>query len=233
MIMTYTIKILQFEGPLDLLLQLTLKEKLEITEVSLSKITEEYLTYIDKFKVNAGQLAEFLNISSKLLYLKSRALLPSVKTEEEEEDIEKLKDQLEEYKRYKEAAKKLHEILNKKEVSFATRGKSKFKNDFFEPPSADAKILLEIFKSVLNKMPDPEKLPEKSVIKQVTLEEKYAEIESILKKNKTIELSAILKEMKSKIEIVITFLAILEMVKQKVVVVKQSSNFSEVSIIKV
>ena len=82
-------------------------------------------------------------------------------------------------------------------------------------------------------MPDPEKLPEKSVIKQVTLEEKYAEIESILKKNKTIELSAILKEMKSKIEIVITFLAILEMVKQKVVVVKQSSNFSEVSIIKV
>ena len=98
----YKVKLEQFQGPLDLLLQLTEEKKLDITEISLAKVTDQYLTYLKNSEViSLDDLANFLIIASRLILIKSRMLLPTLElSKEEEQDIETLKRQLEEYKRY-------------------------------------------------------------------------------------------------------------------------------------
>lgn len=230
--MTYTVKTLQFEGPLDLLLQLIEKEQLSITELSLSMITNEYLLYIDKFRVNTHQLSEFLSISSKLLYLKSKSLIPSLKNAEMEEDIVSLKEQLEEYRHYKQAATKLKDFYEKNQVCHSPQGKTKITGSVFEPGDIKYEDILKTFQEVLKRMPKQEPLKEKKIEKQVTLEEKWAELLTCLESNKQLLLSDFLSKSKSKTEVVVTFLAVLEMVKQGVVAVTQKNNFSDILLVK-
>jgi len=109
----------QFEGPLDLLLNLIEKEKLNICQISLAKITNTYLEEIQKIDASSENLADFLIVASKLLYLKSRAILP-VLSPEEEEEIEDLEAQLKEYKKFKELSNQFSEILGKNQRSFET-----------------------------------------------------------------------------------------------------------------
>ena len=227
--MTYTVKIQQFEGPFDLLLSLIEKEKLSITDLSLAKITREYLRHIDEFKINTDQLAEFLNIASKLIYLKSKALLPSLANDESEEEIKEFKTQLEEYKKYKEAAEHLKEILAKGKFSRSPGERQFDKAIFFHPPETELKDLSLLFQQILKKMPD-KPLEEKTIQKQVTIEEIIDQINHALKKNKTLNLLDEIKKAKSKIEIVVYFLAILELIKQKAIRVIQKENFNNAEI---
>jgi segregation and condensation protein A len=230
--MTYTVKTLQFEGPLDLLLQLIEKEQLNITEVSLSKITNEYLLYIDKFRVNTQQLSEFLSISSKLLYLKSKSLIPSLKNSEMEEEIKDLKEQLEEYRHYKKAASELKSHYEKNLISHSGQGKTKITGAVFEPGDVKYDDLLKTFQEVLKRMPPTEPLKEKKIEKQISIEEKWAEILNNVETKKQILLSDFLNKSKSRIEVVVTFLAILEMIKQGIIAVTQKNNFSDILITK-
>ena len=109
----YNIKIEQFEGPLDLLLQLTEQEKLDITRVSLAQIADQYLQYISQAEnITLQNLADFLSVASKLILIKSKALLPLLEfSPEEEEEIKDLEHQLAEYKKFKEAAGGLNLLL--------------------------------------------------------------------------------------------------------------------------
>ena len=122
--MSYNIKLEQFEGPLDLLLQLTEQEKLDITRVSLAQIADQYLEYISNAKnITLAHLADFLSVASKLILIKSKALLPLLQfTEEEEEEIKDLEHQLAEYKKFKEAAQKLNDVFHSPFTYFSRKG---------------------------------------------------------------------------------------------------------------
>ena len=110
--MTYRFKLEKFEGPLDLLLELIEKEELRITELSLAKVADQYLEYIkNNENIHLENLSDFLSVASKLILIKSRALLPVLQfTDEEEGEIQDLARQLEEYKRFKEASQVLSRL---------------------------------------------------------------------------------------------------------------------------
>jgi segregation and condensation protein A len=117
----YNIKIEQFEGPMDLLLELISKEKLDITGISLAQIADQYLKYLEEKKdINIVNLADFLTVAAKLILLKSKALLPLLNlSEEDEEEIFDLERQLEEYKKFKLIAPEIEKIYNNNNQSFS------------------------------------------------------------------------------------------------------------------
>jgi segregation and condensation protein A len=229
----YKIKNEQFEGPLDLLLSLIEKEQLDITQISLAQITSSYLSMIAEIEGDSSELADFLVVAAKLLYIKSKNLIPSVTTEEEEAEIDDLEARLREYSQYKEAARHLETVLATETRSYARRAANEKVACFTPPKDLDGNTLFAIFQEVLERVEKEDK-PATSEMKQepkVTLEEKRASILVHLKKGKSVSFRHILGQAKSKTEVIVTFLAILEMVKQKEVRVEQSGNFTDFTLI--
>lgn len=145
----YKIKLEQFEGPLDLLLRLIEQQKFDITRVSLSQVTDQFIEYLDQTEdLSLDELVDFLVVAVKLLLIKSKALLPSLNPEEEEE-IQKLEDQLKIYKEYFEASKKIDEIILKKNFSFIREKSLKIIPIFCPPKNLNKNILAEIFTEIL------------------------------------------------------------------------------------
>lgn len=232
----YQIKTLNFEGPVDLLLQLIEKEELDITEISLAKITNEYLEYIFSLKeANSGELVDFLVVASRLLYLKSKAILPNIFDLEEEEEVSNLKQRIEEYKKYREVASHFENILREGKRCFR-RKESKVEIHTFSPPEGlNISDLIKVFQEALIKMPTQDLLKEeKIVIKKISVKDKIKELEINLSKNgKKLRFSKILLDCKSKLEIIVTFLAVLEMIKQKFIKVAQDKIFTDFVITKI
>ena len=228
--MAYHIKLEQFEGPLDLLLQLTEQEKLDITRVSLAQIADQYLEYIAQAKnITLANLADFLSVASRLILIKSKALLPMLEfTEEEEEEIKDLEYQLAEYKKFKEASVRLSKIFDSMEVSFSREGFSGMGTVFYPPENIIAEDLLKAFNKVLGEIPVVEKL-EQDLIKEVlTLEDKILHLQETLREKIQTSFSELVANAKDKVEVVVSFLAMLELVKQKIIHVEQGELFSEI-----
>lgn len=228
----YKIKLEQFEGPLDLLLQLTEQEKLDITRVSLAKIADEYLDFIANAQhVTLAHLADFLSVASKLILIKSKALLPLLEfTEEEEEEIKDLEHQLAEYKKFKDAAQKIADIYTGPRESFARTGFSELRSVFYPPENLTGDDLKKAFNKVLGEIPVQEKLEEEMVREVLTLEDKIAHLQSVLTKRVETSFSEIVATAKDKVEIVVSFLAMLELVKQRIIHVEQGELFSEIKL---
>lgn len=226
----YTVKNEHFEGPLDFLLQLIEKEKLDICEFSLAKITNDYLDKIYSINGSGGEIASFLVIASKLLYIKSKRLIPDIASEEEEEEIKDLEARLIEYQKYKNAAKYFENILKSENRSFRRKIKNEKINVFIPPKGLNNTALYAVFQEIINKI-NEDNIEEQIVrIKRITLEEKRNQISVILKKTKIISFRNILTSSTTKEEIIITFLAILEMMKQKEIKVMQKNNFADFTI---
>ena len=217
-----------FEGPLDLLLNLIEKERLDISKISLAKITNDYLEKIKKINTSSDKLADFLIVASKLLYLKSRALLP-VLAPEEEEEIEDLEVQLKEYKKFKEVSQKFAEIIDQNQRSFEPGARNYNPELFLPPVGVDMNYLMNILTDVLNRMPK-EKKEEKKVEVKVSLEEKLADLKGLISKNKKFSFYKVIKSAKTKGEVIVTFLALLEMIKRKMVKVSQDKNFGDLTV---
>jgi len=218
-----------FEGPLDLLLNLIEKEKLDISKISLAKITNDYLDKIQKIDASNKNLADFLVVASKLLYLKSRALLPILSPEEEEE-IEDLESQLKEYKKFKELSGQFAEIIDKNQRSFEPGTRNSDFNIFLPPLNVDLNYLMNVLQEALSKVPKVEKVQDKKVEMKVTLEEKLDHLQDIIKKDKKFSFKSVVEKAKSRGEVIITFLALLEMIKRKMVKVEQNKNFADITV---
>lgn len=218
-----------YEGPLDLLLDLIEKEKLDISKISLAKITNDYLAKIQKIDASNKNLADFLVIASKLLYLKSRAILP-VLAPEEEEEIEDLESQLKEYKKFKELSGQFSEIIDKDQRSFEPGIRNADFSLFLPPQNIDMDFLMKMLQEALNKMPKEKEKKEKRVEVKVTLEEKMDHLRTIIKKSKKFSFKSVIKETKTKGEVIVTFLALLEMIKRKMVRVEQSKTFGDITV---
>ena len=228
----YQIKIEQFEGPLDLLLQMTEDQKLDITRVSLAKIADQYLEYIANTQnITLEHLADFLSVASRLILIKSKALLPMLEfTEEEEEEIKDLEYQLAEYKKFKEASKNLANLYDTPDMSFSREGFSGLGIVFYPPENIVSEDLMKAFSKILGEIPILEKLEEEMVREVLTLEEKIEHLQNTLREKIQTSFSELVANAEDKIEIVVSFLAMLEMVKQKLIHVEQGELFSEIQL---
>ncbi len=217
-----------FEGPLDLLLFLVKKEELSIWEISLTKITDEYLRYLEEKKfINPSREADFLLIASILIHLKSSRLLPKIKLEEGEEDEEyALKERIETYgaiKNYAEALKRLEESIN-----IFRKGRIE---EIEEETSWEIPSLYEIAKAfieVAKRKEKEESIPYRE--RKISIEEKISQLLNILKIRKSLFLLEFLEESSSIEEIIVTFLAVLELIRRGLIWARQKKEFGEIEI---
>lgn len=230
------IKLEVFEGPLDLLLYLIRKEEIDIYDIPIAKITEQYLEYIEFMKLLDLSIAgEFILMAATLMHIKSKMLLPpdpnEVKEEEEMDPRLELVQKLLEYKKFKEAAGQLFEKEMRQKDIFS-RGAGNFNVDAEKDakPSFEASLfdLITAFNKVLKDIP---KEVFYEVIKdEFTVEGKMHDIFHILTGRPVIYFSDLFKNAKSKFEIVTIFLAILELIRLKEIVAVQDEPFSEIKV---
>lgn len=227
--MTYVFKQEKFEGPLELLLELIEKEKLSISEVSLAKITDQYLTYLkSQERILPEMLAEFLVVAAQLILIKSRSLLPNlVLNKDEEESLEELTKRLAEYKKIREFAKEIKKLESRKRVIVSREAYAGMPS-FFYPPAKITPIILErAFASFLESIPKIEKLAEESLKRIVSLEEKIKHVRAFLQGVVESAFSEIVQGSKEKIEIIVSFLAVLELSHRKFVQLEQQHPFAD------
>lgn len=220
----------KFEGPLDLLFELIEKEKLPINEISLARVTEDFLSEVKQLQVfDRENLAEFLVIAAQLMLLKSRSLLPHLLlSEEEEESLDDLKKRLEEYAQLKELAKELRKRASTKSFLFSREPFLGITEIFYPPPKIQTTHLGVAFSALLASIPTPRKLGETRLKKVISLDEKIKEIKKLLEMRVERAFSEMIKEGHEKVEVIVSFLAILELAKQKVITLYQEEAFTDI-----
>ena len=236
------IKVADFEGPFDLLLHLIKKNKMDIYNIEIYKITNQYLRYLDEMKeMDLEITSEFIVIAATLIEIKSKSLLPKVKVEDEnEEDIEnKLKLRLIEYKQIKAVSsffKERHinsgEIYSKKPeiIEIEEEKAPKCNEDIFK--NLTLIDLYNIYNNILdtyhNKQNNINVVQRKIYTDKYKVEDKMKELLDRFNNANVIEFRSIIKESESKLETVVTFLALLELIKLRVIIVYQEGNFKEI-----
>jgi segregation and condensation protein A len=223
----------KFEGPLDLLLQLIEREELSITEISLSKIADQYLESLREVaEHDPDELADFLVVAAKLLLIKSRELLPNAPALEE--DGPSLETQLKMYKIFWEASKKLEMRLRKKRrLFFRDKLPAAIAPRFAPPPSLNASKLHAAFLEVLAKITPVIKYPEERMKRVVSIQEKIDKIRARIENAATMRFHEILDGAFDKTDVVVNFLALLELIRLRVVRADQSKEFGEIVINKI
>lgn len=236
------IKVADFEGPFDLLLHLIKKNKMDIYNIEIYKITNQYLRYLDEMKeMDLEITSEFIVIAATLIEIKSKSLLPKVKVEDEnEEDIEnKLKLRLIEYKQIKAVSsffKERHinsgEIYSKKPeiIEIEEEKAPKCNEDIFK--NLTLIDLYNIYNNILdtyhNKQNTVNVVQRKIYTDKYKVEDKMKELLDRFNNANVIEFRSIIKESESKLETVVTFLALLELIKLRVIIAYQEGNFKEI-----
>lgn len=239
----YEVKLAIFEGPLDLLLHLIEREELDITKVSLAQVTDQYLEYIGLLvELNAGALADFLVIAAKLLLIKSEMLLrrpPRAPGEEEEDVGDELARQLIEYKKFKEAALELRqreEMGLRAYVRVAPPPKLERPFGWAQDRPLDLgdislADLVEAVRHALDVRPPIPSVSEVVAPFTITVAEKMALIEERLERHRRVSFNRLLAHAASRLEIIVTFLAVLELIKLKGIEVQQERLFGEIVIL--
>lgn len=231
----YRVKQEKFEGPLDLLLELIQGEKLSINEISLAKVTDEFIAYLKTLggEGSADQevLAEFLVVAATLLLIKSRSLLPQFQVNpEEEESIHELEQRLAEYQRLKELAAELGRMAAGGPKSFSREAYAGRGPVFYPPKNFSVAMLEEAFRAVIAALPKIGKLAEEKIKKIISLEEKIKELQKLLQRRVERAFSELVAGAKEKVEIIVSFLAILELAKQKLIALEQKEAFGDIRI---
>ncbi|MCK8827099.1 segregation/condensation protein A [Natroniella acetigena] len=247
--MGYQIKIDTFEGPIDLLLHLLKKNKVEICDIKISEITEQYLNYINRmqqFDLNIA--SEFLVMATKLMEIKAHTLLPSPKEEGEDEvDLkQQLVERLLEYKKYKQLATQLQEFEEEQQERYTRNVAPLLGNLEFEAENPLEDVELEQFVAAFEKVikratikkkqqeeKDPKQEEKLSYLtpEQVTISEQKEYIrKSLVVAGGEINSLDLFLELDSRLEIVVTFMALLELIKRQEIKIKQDFNFSEIKI---
>ncbi len=221
----------QFEGPLDLLLYLIKKQNIDITDLPILPITEQYMAYISLMEEMHFELAaDYLVMASTLTEIKSKLLLP-IENEDEEEDDPRanLIKRLLEYQKYKNASEKLDAIpRNHRDFYVLTNAVDTKKNNLIEVPDIQLNQLKHAFLDVLRRA----EISSTHNIKSETLSvrERMTFIISLLDKNENIEFSKLFNITEGRLGVVVTFLALLELVKESLVDIIQNQPMSKIYI---
>jgi segregation and condensation protein A len=228
----YTVHLDSFEGPLDLLLRLIEKAELDITTISLARVTDQYLAYIRQLEViHPDLLADFLVVAARLILIKSRALLPRPpEPDPEEEDIgQDLVRQLEEYRRFKQASERLREREAEGLRSYVRLAPPPAQPKGLAPGEVSLADLLAALQRALDVAPS---VPVNSVVSPVTItiEDKISVIEAALASSRRVHFAGLLMRAHSRMEVIVTFLAVLELIKRGRVQARQDEPFAEIYI---
>ena len=238
-IMSYKVKLNMFEGPLDLLLFLIKKDKIDICDIPIVRVTEQYLEYIELMKMLDLEIAgDFLVMAATLLYIKSKMLLPQIEDdvleEDEEDPREELVRRLLEYKKYKEAAGDLREMYETQKGVFLRKGSGQgakaitingteyFESSLFDLITALKKVLKNVTKEAFHKV----------IRNEFTVGDKIHEIYHILSTRTKVLFSQLFEEAKNKDEVIVTFLAVLELMKMREVLIVQEGLFGDIEIVR-
>ena len=229
----YKIKLEKFEGPLDLLLQLIESADLDITEVSIAQVTDQFIRYLTTVESkNPEELADFLVVASRLLLIKSRVLLPSLHLDEDGEALE-LENQLKIYKEYFEASKDIEKILSQKKVLFSREKIPLDVEVIFNPPETlNSDKLKKVFLEIIKDIEPIIRLPKKAILKAVSIREKIETIKNRIMQG-MVSFDELISGAKNRTDVIVTFLGLLELVKQKTAVVKQDKMFDNIVVEKI
>ena len=225
----YEVKLETFQGPLDLLLHLIQKNEMDIYDIPIAEITRQYLEYLDLMKALDLEVAsEFLVMAATLLQIKSRSMLPAPAPEEiefVEGAREELVRQLLEYKRFKEAAEKLRALeMEREKIFFREADQRELENKEY---TIEASLfdLLSALRDVLSRFPDePMEISEEDI----TVEDKMDQIMTLLSEREELSFNRIFSELASKREVIVTFLAILELIRIHRLIAYQTTMFGDI-----
>lgn len=236
--MKYKVKLNMFEGPLDFLLFLIRKEKIDIYDIPIVDITKQYLGYLELLKLLDLEVAgEFLVMAATLMHIKSKMLLPQEETEEEveeEDPREELVRKLLEYKKFKDAAQKLSRMREENKGVFLRKGPGadgKMVSDdgveYFEASLFD---LIAAFRKVLTDV--PKEVFHEVISNEFTVSDRIHDIYHILTENKSIKFFSLFRKAVNKDECIVIFLAVLELIKMHDIVVVQKEVFADIEIMR-
>jgi segregation and condensation protein A len=237
----YKVKLEVFEGPLDLLLYLIKKEEVDVYDIPIERITNQYMEYLTLMQMlNLEVAGEFLVMAATLMYIKSRMLLPVDQqvTDSESEDGEdprwELIRQLVEYKKFKDAAAQLAQREEEQANIFPRRPPEIGIEMDKDVPLAEVSIfdLINAFNEVLKKASDRDDFHE-IIEERFTVSDKIEEILYTLRDQAQIVFSELFVRAGSRVEIVVLFLALLELIRLKRLKVRQEEAFGEILVIKV
>lgn len=226
------IKTAQFEGPLDLLLQLIEQQQMDVSTFALAHVTEQFLGYVRGLQEkNPIDLADYLAIAAKLLVIKSKSLLPTLDLGiEEEEAAFDLTAQLLQYKKYKEVAKYFKKLDARRRQSWTREPDFSDLITFLPDPEITPTVLSASIRALASELKEIIKLPQMVMKEVVSISDKIAHLQQLISDKVETTLAIILKDAKSKTEVIVTFLALLELTKQRILVVEQSGIFADITI---
>src|SRR5262245_46615226 len=227
---SYRVKLEIFEGPLDLLLFLIKKDEIDIYDIPIARITDQYLQYIQLLEeLDIAVAGDFLVIASTLIYIKSKMLLPPDPNLEGEEDLNEdpraeLVERLLEYQKYKSASQMLYSRF---EIESAVYTRGALESDKSNPEiSATVFDLLRVFNEILKRAES--KFEMEIARDEVTMAEKLAQIHALLEVHEEINVRELFEMSRSKRELILTFLAFLELVKEWKVYIVQRELFGDI-----
>lgn len=223
----------EFSGPLDLLLSLIDENKMEISKLSISAVTEPFLNYLDTLEeIEAEELADFLVIAARLLLMKSRTLLPQLNADEES-GID-LDEQLRLYRRFVDASKNLHNMwLDNGHTSYPHLEEMVRAVEVTQPHNFTLENLTQSMVQLLKRLEPVKALPRTYIDKTITIKEKIDRMRELLNKHKSVNFKDIISDSKSRTEVIVSFLAILELVKQNNVLLRQNNSFGDIELSKI
>lgn len=234
--MDYTIKIDEFEGPLDLLLHLIKKSNIDIYDISIEQITKQYLDYINAMEsLNIDVASEYLVMASELMEIKSKMLLPNKQEEEpeEEEEVvskEALIQKLIEYQKYKEVTNEFKELeKNRKQIYIKSPENltALYHKEITNDGSTTVDDLVKAFEKFLERKEKEKPLSTKITSREYSVKERKHSIRNILKQKGKTEFTELFQEY-NKSYIVVTFISILELAKENEININQDKNFSKI-----
>ncbi len=238
--MAYQVKLEKFEGPLDLLLQLIEKEDLDINQIALAKIADEFVQYVNQSSgIPLDELADFLLVASKLIYIKSKSLLPYLVWGDEEDEAAGLEDQLKLYKSFLDASKKIENLIKDKNYFYA-RERIVIPKGFYPPPlrrgsagqtqKVTAEKLKEVFADILRVITPFINIQKKIKENVVSIRQKIDDLKTRIGEKAKMGFRDFVASAKNKTEVIVSFLALLELIKQKIVSAEQEELFSDITI---
>ncbi len=229
----YQVKLNQFSGPLEKLLELIEEKKLEVTTISLGAVTNDFLEYLrtlDEHTKHPSVLADFVVIASRLLLIKSKALLPTLElTQEETEDIHNLEARLKIYQEFKKASEHLRQLWNTPTSSYARPYFMNLPPIFYPPQDLPLDRLQQALYKILQEL--KLLIPEEKTIKRVlmSIEEKVKELLGRLQEQAAHSFHS-LSGSKSKLEVIVLFLAVLHLLRDRLIHTEQTDQFSDIII---
>ena len=232
--MSYAVKTKQYEGPLGKLLELIEEKKLEITQISLAEVTGDFLRYVKGLgeKTESEVLADFLVVAAKLVLIKSKALLPMLElSKEEETEIKDLEGRLRLYREFKLAGEHVRKLWDKNHISYGRELLSSLgdKSVFYPPPELAVSDLTKAIKNLAAAL--QALIPEVQTVKKavVSIEQKIEELLNRFQEAGRHSFRG-LADQKSRGEVIVLFLAILHLLKDKMVNVQQGERFSDITV---